>query len=483
MANSSFSTAVAVACTVVALAAVKATLSKKRPPLPPGPPADPLIGHIRSIPPENQDLWFYELGRTYGDVVQLRILNQSMIILNSVEAAVDLLDKRSSIYSDRPTLPVFELLGIADTLVFAKYGKEFRHQRRIVQQYFSNVKRPQHHPTQTFQARILAQNLLNSPDDWFTSLTAAVIIQIAFGHTITSTEDPYFKIANECCAIAKQIGPPGATPVDLFPFLRYFPSWFPGTYYATYARKSYAAYRELREYPYKQMVEKMSEGTAQPSFLFSQLDGLDHDDPETAANIDRIQAASAILFVAGADTTSSSLAFYVLAMVLYPDCQEKAQAEIDAVVGTDRLPEFDDRKNLPYLECLVQETLRWNHTAPTGIPHRVMQDDIYKDMLIPAGSIIIPNIRGMTLDEAVYKDPTKFDPSRYLPSPAGRSEPFSTSHFGFGRRICPGRHLADDNIWIAIATTLATMKFSKAVGDDGKEITPDAVPITAGISK
>ncbi|KAG6845121.1 hypothetical protein H0H87_000548 [Tephrocybe sp. NHM501043] len=112
-----------------------------------------------------------------------------------------------------------------------------------------------------------------------------------------------------------------------------------------------------------------------------------------------------------------------------------------------------------------------------------MEDDIYKGMLIPKGSIVIGNLRGMTLNASVYQDPYRFDPSRYLPKPAGRGEPFSTSHFGFGRRICPGRHLADDNLWIAIATTLATIKFSKALDVNGKEITPDATPIATGVSR
>ncbi|KAG6868227.1 hypothetical protein C0993_006003 [Termitomyces sp. T159_Od127] len=226
----------------------------------------------------------------------------------------------------------------------------------------------------------------------------------------------------------------------------------------------------------------MSKGTARPSFLLTQLEGLDNKAQETEAKLDLIQTVSAILYVAGADTTSASLAFFVLAMVLYPECQAKAQEEIDAVIGSDRLPEFRDRESLPYLECLVQETLRWNHTAPTGIPHRLMEDDIYRGMLIPRGSTVIANIRAMTLDESVYHDARKFDPSRYLPAPAGRGEPFSTSHFGFGRRICPGRHLADDTLWIGIATTLATVRFSMASDDNGKEIIPDATPVAAGIS-
>ncbi|KAG5339437.1 hypothetical protein C0989_004224 [Termitomyces sp. Mn162] len=173
--------------------------------------------------------------------------------------------------------------------------------------------------------------------------------------------------------------------------VRYFPSWFPGTHYANFARKSSAAFRKLREFPYHQMLDKIvgyssrlknsdswllqAKGTARPSFLLTQLETLDQKESDAKTKIDLIQTVSTILYVAGADTvsvsalyegiliyeayqTSASLAFFVLAMVLYPGCQAKAQEEIDAVVGSDRLPDFHDRKSLPYLECLVQETLR-----------------------------------------------------------------------------------------------------------------------------
>ena len=55
-------------------------------------------------------------------------------------------------------------------------------------------------------------------------------------------------------------------------------------------------------------------------------------------------------------------------MVLYPSTQAKAQEEIDELTGADRLPEFSDRPNLPYLECVVQESYRWHNAVPTGSP-------------------------------------------------------------------------------------------------------------------
>ena len=83
---------------------------------------------------------------------------------------------------------------------------------------------------------------------------------------------------------------------------------------------------------------------------------------------------------------------FFLAMVLYPDAQEKAQAEIDAVVGADRLPEFSDRPSLPYINALVKELLRWHPATPIGVPHRVVADDEYNGCVIPGGATIFANI-------------------------------------------------------------------------------------------
>ncbi|KAL0954547.1 hypothetical protein HGRIS_003513 [Hohenbuehelia grisea] len=95
-------------------------------------------------------------------------------------------------------------------------------------------------------------------------------------------------------------------------------------------------------------------------------------------------------------------------------------------------------------------------------------------MRIPKGTMVIANLRGMSLDESVYADPTKFHPARFLRKPEGSGEPFFSSAFGFGRRVCPGRHLATSGLWIVVATILATSTISKAVDEDGKDI--DAVP-------
>ncbi|KAJ7674357.1 cytochrome P450 [Mycena rosella] len=163
-------------------------------------------------------------------------------------------------------------------------------------------------------------------------------------------------------------------------------------------------------------------------------------------------------------------------MILHPECQVTAQKEIDSVVGDLRLPDFGDRDNLPFVECILQEILRWNPAIPLGVPHRTMEDDLYRGMLIPKGALVFPNIKAMALDARVYSQPTVFYPERYLPKPAGNGEPhFINIAFGFGRRVCTGRYLAENSVWIAIATILASCTITNAVDEHGEIIVPENV--------
>ncbi len=79
-------------------------------------------------------------------------------------------------------------------------------------------------------------------------------------------------------------------------------------------------------------------------------------------------------------------------MALYPDVQKKAQAELDKVVGSRRLPDFTDRQSLPYINALVKELTRWHIVAPTAIPHATIQDDEFNGYFIPKGSVVIVNL-------------------------------------------------------------------------------------------
>lgn len=79
-------------------------------------------------------------------------------------------------------------------------------------------------------------------------------------------------------------------------------------------------------------------------------------------------------------------------MILYPEVQQAAKEEIDRVIGNGRLPNFNDRANLPYLEAVWKESFRWHTLAPMAVPHVTTEDDIIEGYLIPKGAMIVPNV-------------------------------------------------------------------------------------------
>jgi hypothetical protein len=88
--------------------------------------------------------------------------------------------------------------------------------------------------------------------------------------------------------------------------------------------------------------------------------------PPAQSQIGAIKDVTGVAYLAGGDTTMSSLLSFFLAMLVYPEVQTKSQAEIDRVVGKERLPEFEDQENLPYMQAVVNECLRWLPVTPTG---------------------------------------------------------------------------------------------------------------------
>ncbi|TFY51971.1 hypothetical protein EVG20_g10761 [Dentipellis fragilis] len=118
-----------------------------------------------------------------------------------------------------------------------------------------------------------------------------------------------------------------------------------------------------------------------------------------------------ILYAAGQETTVTVLNSFVLAMVLNPEVQRKAQEEIDYVFPSNWLPTIDDHGDLPYIEAVMKEVYRWLAPVPNGLPHAVMEDDVYNGYFIPKGTVIIPSLQQMCND---CPRPTEFLPHRFI---------------------------------------------------------------------
>ncbi|KII84162.1 hypothetical protein PLICRDRAFT_46528 [Plicaturopsis crispa FD-325 SS-3] len=477
-------TAVDALAGVVGLGLLYVALKEKpRAPLPPGPKGLPVVGNVADMPSSEEWLTFSQWGEKWGGIVSVKLLGQPLIIVNSADVMSEL-DKKGALHSDRPRLVMAgELVGYAKTLVIMPYGAKFRNFRRYFSKLIgSNAAMKQFLPVEEGEAHKMLRRLLAKPDNLEPILrktAGGLILMITYGITVREDEDPFVTLIEGANANFSTATAPGSFLVDVLPALKLVPEWVPGAGFKRKAREWYAAMMDMVERPYGYTKEQMSQGTAPVSFVSSLLD---EEDKMTPEQIDDIKYTASSLYGAGADTTVSAMYAFFLAMTLFPEVQRKAQAEIDAVVGSDRLPSFADRENLPYTYAVLTEVLRWNSVAPTGVPHRAMEDDIIDGYLVPKGSIIIANLWQMLHDPQVYPEPFKFDPSRHIATPEkpAQRDPRHAC-FGFGRRICPGMHMAESSVWIVIATALAVFDISKAVVD-GVEITPVHENTTGTIS-
>jgi len=259
---------------------------------------------------------------------------------------------------------------------------------------------------------------------------------------------------------------PGAYLVDMIPFLQYAPDWFPGAGWKTKAKQYARLLEDMAETPHQFVKDQLAAGTAISSFTSELLDNGEIT-PETEYNI---KWSAASLYSGGADTTVSSIHSFYLAMIMHPEAQRKAQAEIDKVIGSDRLPKLADQPSLPYVDALVKEVLRWNPVAPLGIPHIAAEDDVYEGYFIPKGALVIANIWQILHDPASYANPLKFNPERFLGG-CPELDPRATV-FGYGRRICPGLNVAQSSLWVACAMSLAVFDIEKYVDGFGNVVEP-----------
>ncbi|TFK85636.1 cytochrome P450 [Polyporus arcularius HHB13444] len=229
--------------------------------------------------------------------------------------------------------------------------------------------------------------------------------------------------------------------VEQFPFLRYLPSWFPLANFKRELPRWRADASRLRDVPWDAAMEAMSRGNATPS-MASTLIGDFSDTVEEDVIIAKGACASA--YAGGADTTFATFTMFVAAMVLFPKAQRLAQAELDAVIGPDRLPTVSDKSSLPYISALITEVFRWQPVVPTGVIHLAMEEDEYRGYHVPRGTVVIPNPWAYSRDPALYPDPEEFRSERYLRDgkvELGDRGP-AAFVFGYGRRVCPGRYFA-----------------------------------------
>ncbi|KAF4439928.1 hypothetical protein F53441_12429 [Fusarium austroafricanum] len=435
------------------------TLLRKpeHPPLPPGPKGLPLLGNLTDLPPPGMfeaHHWLKHKG-LYGPISSITVMGQTIIIINDWKIASEVLEKRSAIHSSRPQMMmVGDLIGWDNSLAISPYGDRFRtHRKNMARIIGSKTAAAKYDTLQEAEVGHFLLHVLDQPDNFMDHIrreAGSVILKIAYGYTSEQfKEDVLINMAGKAMDDFGRTAVAGAFLVDIIPILRYVPEWVPGVNFKRLANQLQLELDDLVEKPYAFVKHQHAAGKQDNSFLTQLLDAGDAT-PE--------------------ERTVSAIACFFLAMSRYPEVQIKAQEDIDRVIGNERLPDASDRSKLPYIDAIVKEVLRWHPVAPMGLPHTSTADDVFEGYFIPKDAIVMANIWGFAHDPEVHSEPERFNPERFLSTGGNQPEQDPSSYaFGFGRRICPGRILAENALFLNIAQSLAVFSISK----DGKQVEPE----------
>ncbi|EFX00004.1 cytochrome p450 monooxygenase [Grosmannia clavigera kw1407] len=400
---------------------------------PPGPPGEFLLGHYRKIPFTAPFKQYAKWSKEYdSEVLYFETFGTKWIVPNSLQSAIDLLDKRGVNYSDRPKFILFEEMGWAPTLTWLRWGPQMQRHRRVLQPAFSKTQVRQHQDSQQKEALICLHNILDDAENWTGSIrqfAVAIVLNIAFGIDVDGPCSPWIKTADDAADAIGHSGAPARSIVDQFPATRHLPTWLPFMERLRYARNRRWAIEAITNIPFAQARKEVEEKIHKKCFAHDRLHVYNHNvvnGVENEFTMDDIRGSSAAIYIAGNDTTATTVILFVLYLMQNPDVQAKAQEEIDRVVGNERLPTWEDISDLPYMNLVLQETFQ------------------------------------------IYAEPFKFWPERYLANnEGGNGEPLPVGNFGFGRRVCIGRALAENSLLIVLASMLATMKIEFPLDKNG----------------
>ncbi|RPD61615.1 O-methylsterigmatocystin oxidoreductase [Lentinus tigrinus ALCF2SS1-7] len=443
-------------------------------PLPPGPKALPLVGNVHNAPKFRPWVGYRDLCQQYGDIVHLQILNTHIVVLGSPEVIFEYLDARSANTSDREHTVMLELTGAHYNFGFMYYGSWWRRHRRAMWRYFHPATVEGYRPVQRAAAHRFLYKLLKDPANFknhirytFTAGMTKVVYDIEgddkIERQINLVEDAQEGVAQGLV--------PGKYLVQFLPFLRHIPAWFPGAEFKRLSNKWRAAAWSAKYVPFGEVKEALK-GRSVVGQLLAKLGHTGLTEEARAEEEDIISNVASVAFQAGAETTFSTFTGAFIALSLHPEVLRKAHAELDAIVGPDRLPDFSDRASLIYVNAVIKEMLRWHNSTPLSLPHATTEDDELHGYFIPAGTVVFGSTWACMHDPEVYDEPDAFRPERFIRD--GKLDPSVRDPadyvFGYGRRICPGRHFADDTMFINMASVLHCFDIGPPLDERGQPI-------------
>ncbi|GLJ32039.1 hypothetical protein SUGI_0645230 [Cryptomeria japonica] len=428
--------------------------------LPPGPRGWPIVGNLFQLGKSMPHHSLYALSLQYGPLMTVRLGMRTTVVVSSPAMAKEVLKTHDKILAGRPVIEINKTLSHdKSSLVWADCGPYWRHLRLISTVELFSPKRLealQHlRRDQVFSTiRLIFEDkgkVVNIVHTVFCT-TLNLLGNMIFSTSVFDPHEPAsagFK--DTICELMKVLKKPNL--VDFFPFLWFFQ---PQGVSRVIARHVKALYDFSDTFIHER--QSFQRDDSEKDFLDVLLDSTTEDFTLTG-----VRALIAELFLAGTETTTTTIEWVMAEFIRNPQKLNLARQELDEVVGSSRKVEESDLDRLPYLHAAVKEIFRLRPPGPLLVPHKATSNCEIGRFVIPKDTQVMVNVWAMGRDPSIWKNPSEFMPDRFLEGENSMIEyggqNFELIPFGAGRRICPGLPLASRMVHLVLASLLHSFEW------------------------
>ncbi|XP_019640068.1 PREDICTED: cytochrome P450 2U1-like [Branchiostoma belcheri] len=447
--------------------------------LPPGPRTWPVLGNIPLFMTAKTDFLpntITDLARQYGDVMTFWNARDLNVVISGYQPIRDVLVKRAADFSSRKAPPVLvDLRGdgtSGDTtkgILFADYGPDWKHQRKFTMKTLRDfgVGKRSLEGKICDEAAALSRELVAKDGQPFNikhmlqNAASNIICSIVFGKRFEYGDSEFLRLGHLISELAN------ATPgkdilINIHPVFRHLP--FGSPEHEKIARN----FPRLQEFCGEQIEQHRV--TFDPNNIRDFIDAFlleqrctRGEHAQSSFTKEQLQELVLDLFLAGTETTATTMHWVLLYMLLYPDIQEKVHREIDAVLG-QAVPSYALREKMPYTTATLAEVQRINTVLPLSVPHSLTRDTALNGYTIPAGANILVNLWSVHMDPQLFPEPDKFNPDRFLDRHGNFFKHEALIPFSVGPRVCLGEQLAKMEVFLLFVFLMQHFTFSSPEG-------------------
>lgn len=446
---------------------------------PPGPPSFPLVGHLLQVDQKKLHEQSFEWSKKYGPVIYLKLGPMSMVVVNKIDEALEVLVKKSTDFAGRMTFPSFDLFTYGGKdIAFSNYGPTWKLHRKISSKalrYYMQGDALEHRINDALERAYIEIDKISGefdPSEYINFIVVNILTSLCFGGTYNFGDKEVNYILDKEDEFIDKFGL--GTWEDFIPGLRYVYKSETWKIIEEFAKEILEDFLRPKLNKARETFDKNNMRHFTDNLLLAKIEAEEEDGKQASEQLDDehlIQTLSDIFF-AGIDTSRFTLRYAILHMAAFPDIQEKVYEEINRVVGKGRLPGLKDRPDLGYTEAVLHESMRLASVAPLGLTHMTMCDTYINGYRIPKGTLVSINHWALHHDPEAWEEVDRFIPERYLDENGKLGpKPKNWLPFSAGKRVCLGEFVAKPELHLIFAGLMQRYKWTMKSG-----ICPDLTP-------